>query len=255
MTNTPNSAFDIIVVGGGHAGCEAAGRGGAHGGADGARHAPVRHHRRDVVQPGHRRAGQGPPGPRDRRPRRPDGPGGRRRRHPVPPAQPLPRSGGAGPARPGRPQALQGRHAGGDPGHCQPHRGRGRGRGPDRRGRRRRRHRHRRRPRNPGGRRGAHHRHVSARPHPPRRGEDPRRPPRRGSGQRPVAAAPRPGPPVGPAQDRHARPPRQALHRLGLPGHAAGRRRPGALLVPHQPASPTRRSSAASPPPPRPPTP
>ena len=45
-------------------------------------------HRRDVLQSGHRRAGQGPSGPRDRCARRADGPGDGSGRHPVPGAQP-----------------------------------------------------------------------------------------------------------------------------------------------------------------------
>ena len=107
----------------------------------------------------------------------------------------------------------------------------------------------------PGGRRGADHRHLPARAHPSRRGEDPGRPPWRGAGQRPLGAAAGARPAPRPAQDRHAGAARRALDRLGEPGDAAGRRPAGAVLVPDRSGSPTRRSSAGSPPPPRPPTP
>ena len=91
------------------------GGGGAARRAHRAGHASLRHDRRDVVQPGHRRPRQGPSGARDRCARRPHGPRRRSGRNPVPPAQPLQGSGGAGPARPGRPQALSPGDAGGDP--------------------------------------------------------------------------------------------------------------------------------------------
>ena len=79
MTGTPDS-FDVIVIGGGHAGCEAAAP--RRGWARGRRWSPTRRdHRRDVLQSGDRRPRQGPSGPRGRRARRPDGP--RRRCRPA----------------------------------------------------------------------------------------------------------------------------------------------------------------------------
>ena len=63
-----------------------AGRG-AHGGADRHPDPEPRHHRANVVQPGHRRVGEGAHGPRDRRARRRDGSERRRHRHPMPDAQ------------------------------------------------------------------------------------------------------------------------------------------------------------------------
>ena len=74
------SSFDVIVIGGGHAGTEAA----AAAAARSARATLLldpspRHRRRDVLQSGDRRAGQGPSGARDRRARRHHGPGDRSR--------------------------------------------------------------------------------------------------------------------------------------------------------------------------------
>ena len=62
--------YDVIVIGGGHAGCEAAAAARAAGRAHAAADPQARHHRRDVVQPRDRRARQGPPGARDRCARR-----------------------------------------------------------------------------------------------------------------------------------------------------------------------------------------
>ena len=106
--------FDVMVIGGGHAGCEAGGRGGALRRAHGAGHPSLRHHRRNVLQSGDRRARQGPSGARDRRARRVDGARRRRGRHPVPRPQPPQGPGRPGTARPGRPQALSAGDAGAD---------------------------------------------------------------------------------------------------------------------------------------------
>ncbi len=76
--------------------------GGAHGRVGGARHAQVRDDRRNVLQSGHRRPGQGPSGAGDRCARRSDGPRGRRRRHSIPAAQPVQGAGRPGSARASR---------------------------------------------------------------------------------------------------------------------------------------------------------
>jgi tRNA uridine 5-carboxymethylaminomethyl modification enzyme len=62
-----NAEFDVIVIGGGHAGCEAAAAAARMRRAYGAGHASMSgHDRRDVVQPGDRRSGQGAPRARGR---------------------------------------------------------------------------------------------------------------------------------------------------------------------------------------------
>ena len=98
--------FDVLVIGGGHAGSEAALAGGPLRGKTALLDQQPRHHRPDELQSGHRRRGQGADRPRNRRPGRRDGPGHRRHRHPVPHAQPQQGAGHARPARPGRQAGL-----------------------------------------------------------------------------------------------------------------------------------------------------
>ena len=74
MFHVKQSGFDVIVVGGGHAGCEAAAAAARMGANTALVTHRARHDRRDVVQSGDRRAGQGPPRPRDRCARRGHGP-------------------------------------------------------------------------------------------------------------------------------------------------------------------------------------
>ena len=84
---TMTTEFDVIVIGGGHAGAEAArvcARGGVSRRDD---HDAARRDRPHVVQSGDRRPGEGKPRQGDRRARRTDGRGDRSRRHPVQGAQ------------------------------------------------------------------------------------------------------------------------------------------------------------------------
>ena len=127
--NGPWTAFRCrSLIGGGHAGCEAA----AAAARMGAATALVTHAFATIgamsCNPGHRRARQGPSGPRDRCAGRPDGPGRRPGRHPVSGSQPPQGPGGARSARPGGPQALCRGDAAGDSRHRQSRRDRRRGR-------------------------------------------------------------------------------------------------------------------------------
>ena len=84
--------YDVIVVGAGHAGIEAAHAGGGAGCPDRRLHADAGLHRQHALQPVHRRHGQGASGARSGRPGRPDGPGRRRHLFAEPDAQPGQRS-------------------------------------------------------------------------------------------------------------------------------------------------------------------
>ena len=96
--------FDVLVIGAGHAGCEAAAAAARRGARVGLRDLPRRGRRPDVVQPVDRRRRQGPSGPRARRVRRADGPRRRPGRNPSPDAQPAARDRRCG-ARASRPTA------------------------------------------------------------------------------------------------------------------------------------------------------
>ena len=104
MTNAHD--FDVLVIGGGHAGAEAALAAARLGAKTALLDQQSRHHRPDELQSGHRRRGQGADRPRNRRPGRRDGPGHRRHRHPVPHAQPQQGTRHARPPRPGRQTGL-----------------------------------------------------------------------------------------------------------------------------------------------------
>ena len=78
------------------------------------------------------------------------------------------------------------------------------------------------------------HRHLPARPHPYRRAPDPGGPRGRCAGDRPRAHPGTVGLPPGPAEDGHAAPAGRAHHRLGRAGGAGGRRAARALLLPHR---------------------
>ena len=77
IVSRETSRWDVIVVGGGHAGTEAAAAAWRMRRPHGAGDPPVRPHRRDVVQSRDRWPGQGPYRPRDRRARRDHGAGRR----------------------------------------------------------------------------------------------------------------------------------------------------------------------------------
>ena len=247
-----SGSYDVIVIGGGHAGCEAA----AAAARFGARTALVTQRFDtigvDELQPGDRRARQGPSGARDRRPRRADGPRRRLRRHPVPRPQPPQGPGGAGAARPGRPQALPPGDAAADPRDRQPDGDRGRGEPLRHRRRRDSRPRTRRRPGTRLRGAGRRHRHFPQGRDPSRRTAHAGRPGRRQAVGRAGACA-RPGRICArPAQDRHAAAARRDDDRLGAAGGPARRRPAGAVLgadrgdhdapgsLPHHPHQPRR---------------
>ena len=80
---------------------------------------------------------------------------------------------------------------------------------------------------------GSHHRHLSARPHPYRRNENSRRPCWRSAGAWPLAHAGINRLHARPLEDRHAAAPRRPQHRLVRARDAARRRSARAVLSPH----------------------
>ena len=203
--------------------------------------------RRNVVQPGDRRARQGSSGARDRRARRHHGPGDRPGGHPVPHPQPQQGSRGARAARTGRPQALS-------PGHLRPTGGdtrarhrRGCGRGFAARSRR------------PGSRglarrwpalcdrqRRVDDRHLPQWSHSHRRREDSGGPGRRKAITRPIAHPRSARLCARAAEDRHAAAARRPDDRLERTGNSARRRSAAAFLLHDRCASRPRRSPATS---------
>ena len=99
--NERRADFDVIVIGAGHAGCEAAWAAARLGRARRPLHAVAGHGGAHAVQSGDRRHGEGTSRSRDRRARRPDGPRDRRDGHSVQAAQSQPRTGGLVAARAG----------------------------------------------------------------------------------------------------------------------------------------------------------
>ena len=233
------SRFDVIVIGAGHAGCEAAYAAAQAGRARRPLHAVDRHRRAHALQSRDRRHGEGTSRPRDRRARRADGRGHRRHRHPVQVAEPEPRSSRVVAAGPGGQAAVrrvgEGR-ARARAEHRVDHRSRRtrdrRARSRDRAGDGRRRHRLVRRA-------GRDDRHVSQRAHPHRAGAASGRARRRAavarSGRFPEVVRLR----VGPAEDGHAAAARSREHRVrsprggwDVPG-GARRRSAGGVFVSH----------------------
>ena len=93
---------------------------------------------------------------------------------------------------------------------------------------------------------GSHHRHVPARPHPYRRKTNSRRPRRRSAGARPFAHAGKYRLRARPFENRHAAASRWPHHRLVGAGNAAGRRSAGAVFDADDAHRQSRRSNAAS---------